>query len=120
MLTATQIGTVGETAVKLHFLKMGYEVFIGDDNTSCDMIVLNTKTNEMKRVEVKTTRIRTRADTGWTVGIRKKKRGSHGIPFDNSKVELLVIYVEPVDKIIIFDSKDIKTTCNFIVRDSML
>lgn len=113
---STQLGTVGETTVKLYFLKRGHEVYTGDDNTSCDFIALNPSKGVTKRVEVKTTRRRNKGDTAWIVDIRR----SYGdLPFDPSLVDLLAVYIEPVDEIRIFDAKDITQKTSLTLTDNV-
>ncbi len=113
---STQLGTIGEATVKLYFLKRGFEVYTGDDNTSCDFLTLNPATGIMKRVEVKTTRRRNKNDSAWVVDIRK----SYGdTPFNPSMVDLLAVYIEPVDEIRIFKSEDISNGTLLTLKDNV-
>lgn len=114
---ALQLGIVGETTVKLYFLKRGFEVYVGDDNTYFDFIIHNPKTNEIKTVEVKTTRSRSKDNKSWRVDIRKRR--SVTLNFDSSKVDLLAVYIEPVDEIRIFKGKDIKQLTELRLTDNV-
>lgn len=112
----TQLGTIGETTVKLYFLKRGLEVYTGDDNTYYDFLIHDPKTSKIKSVEVKTTRRRNKSDTAWIVDIRKKY-GSE--PFAKDKVDLLAVYIEPVDEIRIFKGCDVKQLTLMTLPDNV-
>lgn len=116
MQEGTQLGNIGEAVVKLYFLKRGYEVYTGDDNTYFDFIVHNPSTGHTKSVEVKTTRRRTKNDKAWMVDIRR----SYGnLPFDGSKVDLLAVYIQPVDEVRIFKGSEVKTTTLMTLSDNV-
>ena len=114
---STQLGTIGETVVKLEFLRKGYEVYIGDDNTYLDFVVLNMVTHELSKVEVKTTRRRNTTNTGWIIDLRR----SYGdFPFENDKVDYVAVYIEPLDRVKILDAKKITVKSSLTILDTDL
>lgn len=111
------LGVVGEAFVKLQLLRKGYEVYIGDDCTSVDMIALHPETRQILRVEVKTTRRRNTNDSGWFTDIRSSYSDAN---FDSEKVDVLAIYIEPLDRVLFIPSKTIKTKTSVLIKDSEL
>lgn len=102
-------GSIGEIATQLEFLKLGYEVYSpATDNAKYDFIV--HKDGNLKTVEVKSTSVK-RGDY-WVVQlkrVRSNKNENKILNFDNSQVDYLAIYIEPLEKVVIYKAKDVKT-----------
>jgi len=114
---STQLGTIGETVVKLEFLRKGFEVYTGDDNTYLDFIVRDIKKGRLSKVEVKTTTRRNKNNTGWIVDIRR----SYGdLPFEKENLDILAVYLEPIDRVKIFDANKIELKSMMTILDTEL
>lgn len=102
-------GSVGEIATQLAFLKRGYEVYSpATDNAKYDFLV--HKDGLIETVEVKSTSVK-RGEL-WRVQlkrVRSNKNENRIMNFDNSQVDYLAVYIEPLDKVIIYKAKDIKS-----------
>lgn len=112
-------GSVGEIAAQLSFLKQGYEVYAPvTDNTTFDFMV--HRDGILETVEVKSTNTRTRQDTGWVVQLKstRSNRNTNRIKnFDNTKMDYLSVYVEPLDKIITYRTLDVQSKSALVIRD---
>lgn len=116
-LVGGRLGIIGETVVKLDLLRRGFEVYIGDDNTTVDMIAMHLDTSKVLKLEVKTTRRRNESDTGWIVDIRK----SYGdLPFDHEDVDFLAVYLEVVDTVVYLPTASFKETTQVTIKDNSL
>ena len=118
MNTVTQ-GNIGLIASCLEFNRQGYNVFTPlTENAPFDIVVeLN---GILKRVEVKSSTRRNKANTGWLVHIkqvRPNKNKNIINKFDNTKTDLLSVYIIPTNKVYIFESKDIKVKTELVVYD---
>lgn len=102
-------GSVGEIATQLDFLKRGYEVYSpATDNAKYDFLV--HKDGLIETVEVKSTSVK-RGEL-WRVQlkrVRSNKNENRIMNFDNSQVDYLAVYIEPLDKVVIYKAKDIKS-----------
>ncbi len=111
-----QIGNLGECKVKFELLKKGFEVYTGDSRSLLDMIIRNPKDDKILRVEVKTTQTRAEFDGGWTVRIANRTK-FEDTPFQKESVDILAIYLEPIDKVLFLDAKTVLTTHKLTVHD---
>lgn len=105
---SSKVGSLGEMKAACYFLENGYEVFFQfDGKAPFDFILF--KDNAFKTVSVKTTSTKTYGN--WTVqlkSIRSNKTKNRIENFDNSIIDFLVIYIKPIDKLIVYDAKTIK------------
>ena len=71
--------------------------------------MISSKEGILYRIEVKSTLKRNKS--GFYIiqlrSVRSNKTKNGVYPFDNSKIDLLGIYLEDIDKVIIYDSKSI-------------
>ncbi len=71
--------------------------------------MISSKEGILYRIEVKSTLKRNKS--GFYIiqlrSVRSNKTKNVVYPFDNSKIDLLGIYLEDIDKVIIYDSKSI-------------
>lgn len=115
-------GDLGEIKAASHFMHRGYQVFYCLGKGSFDLVVTEDGT-KLERVEVKCTKTRTKTDTGWVVQIKslRPNRSKTTIKrFDSTRSDLLVVFIEPIDRIVVFKSSDIKTTCALTILDTDL
>lgn len=109
-------GRLGELKVAAYFTSLGYPVFTQVSGGSPYDLVVEIN-GELKRVEVKTTR--TKSNSGKyvvqikSVRINKGRNKING--FNNSKCDILAIYIIPKDKVILIDSKEIKSNSSLTV-----
>lgn len=116
-MSPEDLGNVGELVAQTYFVKMGYEVYIGQGGTYYDFIAVKAKGHipEIVRVEVKSTQIRNKSDSGWIFNIRK----SHGdLHFDNTKVDVLCCYIGPLDALHVIDAKDVTQKREYLILDT--
>jgi hypothetical protein len=110
-----RLGVVGETVVKLRLLLLGYEVYVGDDNTSVDLIALNPVLGTPLKIEVKTVKIRRNSsNTGYKVDLRK---GYSEEPLRTSRVDFVAIYVEPKNVVVFLPSTLVDGKTSFTLKD---
>lgn len=112
-------GALGELAAMKHFLSEGYEIYSAvTDSSTFDMLLV--KDNTVLKVEVKTTSTRNRSDTGWEVqlkSVRSNRTTNRIVNFESTKTDLLVVYVTTLDKLYVFNSKDIMQKTAMVIND---
>jgi hypothetical protein len=115
-------GSLGEIATMKHFLAAGFEVYTAiTDSSTYDMVI--AKGGTLSRVEVKSTRCRNKANTGWIAqirSIRSNKTTNRKIHFDKSKIDILAIYIEPLDRIVTIEARNISQRAAITLMDSGL
>jgi len=115
----TQQGSLSESKVISYFIEKGYDVFIQFSGKSpFDLIICKNK--KLQKVEVKSTIRRTKYDTGWAVGLkstRSNKTTNTIHNFDNSKIDLLAVFIVPKNEVRIFNSKKITTKTELVILD---
>lgn len=111
-LDSNLIGSLGESRAQTEFIKRGYEVYIGTSNAYYDFVA--NKDGKLLRVEVKATTRRNKSNTGWIFDIR---RSFGDLPFDNTKIDRLCLYIQPLDILLIRDSKKVTQKTEFLVLD---
>ena len=115
-------GALGELAAMKHFLTLGYEVYTAVTDSSTYDIIL-AKDGLLQRVEVKTTAARTKNDKGWVVQlkrVRPNKTQNKIHPFDSSRIDLLAVYITPLDRVVVFDARDLHQRATLSVLDIQL
>jgi Holliday junction resolvase-like predicted endonuclease len=115
-------GALGELAAMKHFLGLGYEVYTAVTDSSTYDIIL-TKDGQLYRVEVKTTAARTKNDKGWVVHlkrVRPNKTQNKIHPFDSSRIDLLAVYITPLDRVLIFEARKLQQRSTLSILDEQL
>lgn len=104
----TWLSNLAENKVAGYFLYHRYDVFTPfGGKTKSDIVVI--KDDIIYRVQVKGTETTKSDKAGWTVQLRsiRSNRTKNVIhKFDASKSDLIGIYIEPEDRIVILPSKD--------------
>lgn len=96
-------GNIGEAKALQYYIENGYEVYLPFGTaTKCDMVVV--KDNKSQRVSVKT--CGSKVNGSYVVRIRQGKLNKQE-PFDKEASDILFVYIVPLDKVFIFDSKTI-------------
>lgn len=100
-------GSLGEISVQKELLKLGYEVYSPvSDNTKYDLIAV--KGTEVFRVEVKTTSRQVAGNYKVQIKkVRSNKSENKITPFDNSEVDILAVYIEPEDIVVLYEAKSL-------------
>ena len=120
MLSTTDAGRLGEAAAFKHFVGDGWYVFLDASGKSpVDMVVM--KNNLCKTVQVKTTSYK--VNNRWLVQIKtvRPNRTTNKVThFDPNSVDLLVVYIIPEDRVIVYESATItqRTQLSIPVQDS--
>lgn len=100
------------------FVRQGYEVYSPiTDNTLCDMVVL--KDGKLSRVEVKSTKSPEQRSGAYKIQLKRVRsnRTENIIRyFDNSSVDILAIYLEDIDKVILMDSLTVIPKTELTIR----
>ena len=102
-----KVGSLGEISVQKEFILSGYEVYSPvTDNTKYDLIV--SKSGKVYTVEVKSTN--RKVGDFYRVQIKKvrsNKTRNVVTRFDNTQVDLLAVYIEPEDVVIVYKAEEI-------------
>lgn len=100
-------GSLGEISTQKEFILCGYEVYSPvTDNTEYDLLV--SKGGEVFTVEVKSTKRKVAGFYRVQIKkVRSNKTRNTITRFDNTKVDLLAVYIEPEDKVIVYKAKEI-------------
>lgn len=103
-------GRFAEIKAISYFVENGYEVYVPfSNNSKYDLLV--AKDNKVSRISVKYTSTK-RGVNSWTVDLRQISRRKNYInieKFNNLLFDLLAIYIEQLDKIVIIEAKNLKT-----------
>lgn len=101
-------GNLAEAKALSYLVQNGYEVFLPfADNGSVDLIAI--KDNIIYRVSVKSTSSRTKHGT-WAVTLKTVSRRKDTVvvnQFDKTKVDKLIVYVIPEDRIVELATTDL-------------
>jgi Holliday junction resolvase-like predicted endonuclease len=110
---------MGKAKAILYFISQGYDVFTEFEGKSpFDFIV--HKENVLKRVEVKTTKTKSRNKNGWVFQlkrVRPNKTQTKIYKFSNNQCDILALYVQPIDVLLIKISSDIKATSGLTISN---
>lgn len=107
-------GRLAEAKAVAHFAEWGCEVaLVMGDNTSCDMIILSN--GIPLRVEVKAGVVRKGSKVPMaTLGSKKSK----SLPVDTSRFDLLAIYLDSEDRVLVWDAVDIDVSYTWTVTEA--
>ena len=116
------ISTIGKFKAATHLMACGYDVFMEVDGKSPFDLVAH-KDGELQRVEVKTTTRRSKYNTGWEVQLKsvrsnKTKNVIHN--FSTENCDILVVYIMPLDKVCMYNTKDITQKTSLIILDTQI
>ncbi len=111
------IGNLGEAKVLAYFVENEYQVYLPfQDNGEHDMVV--SKDSKLQTVSVKSTSVK--SGSGYLVQLRTvSRRKDNGVivkKFDNSSVDLLAVYIQPEDRVMIISGLDVKATSAVVVK----
>lgn len=118
MDSKTKQGSIGEAKVICKLLEEGYSVFTQfSGKASFDMIA--EKDGELKRIEVKSTRTKSKSKNYWSVQLKKvrpNRSQNKIVRFDKNQCDILAVYIEPEDKVVLINSDTINQTCQLSVE----
>ena len=118
---STEIGDIGELKAQMYFLQKGYEVYTGHvGNTYYDFVAIKSRhidKPKVLKIEVKSTTVRNKSDSGWTFNIRKSFGDIH---FDKTKVDYLCCYIEPLDKLFVVKASEVAQKREYLITDKQL
>ena len=120
MHPTNRLGFIGEVKAITEFLKLDFNIYtpLSDGNDQVDFIA--QRDNKLIKVEVKSTsskdkRYKNNSYQAWL----KSNRNGKARYFDSSKSDILAIYVEPLDTVCFFKSKDIINKNGISLRAGM-
>ena len=111
-------GSLGEIAVAKELIKQGYEVYSGITyNTKYDLLaILN---GQIYRVEVKSTKQPEKRSGAYKIGLKRTRSNTKKNTiylFDNTEVDILGVYLEDIDKVMLFEARAIKAKSALTIR----
>lgn len=99
-------GRLAEAKVVTYLLESGYEVYLPfSDNSKYDVLAI--KDGAVKRISTKFTSVKKQSGS-WVVEMRQIYRGKNIInidKFDNTKCDLIAVYIGPIDKVVLVDAQ---------------
>ena len=81
------------------------------------------KDGKLLRVEVKSTTQRTRNNSGWMVelkSVRSNKTINKIYNFSKDRCDILIVFIEPINKVLLFNSSEISTTSAMTISDKSI
>lgn len=110
-------GNIGEAKVLTYFIENEYDVYLPfQENGECDMIVC--KDGILYRVSIKFTS--QKSNQGFAVELRNvsRRKDNQVIVKDFNKqfIDLLAVYIQPLDKVVVIETKDIKGKNSIVVH----
>lgn len=117
MDTKTKIGNLGELRVAYELTKLDYEVYTGfGGKTSCDLLVV--KDGIVEKVQIKSTSYKNRYGSWYVMvqTVRSNKNLNVVKPYDKSLYDILAVYIEPEDRVIIYRSADVMVTSGLTIK----
>lgn len=115
-MTRRKKGKIGESKVLCELIEQDYDIYLPySDGTPFDLIA--SKDNKLYRVSIKYTSF---FDKGaWVVGLRNVSRRNNGEvcvkKFDKNSCDILAVYIQPENRIVLIESKNISATCSLAV-----
>ena len=118
MYPTARLGFIGEVKAITEFLKLGFNIYtpLSDGNDKFDFIA--HKDGELIRVEVKSTSFKRCDNCGYLVYL-KSNRNRKRHYFNPSKSDILAAYIEPLDVVCFFKSKEIINKSDISLRDKI-
>lgn len=116
------LGSLGKAKVICKFIEENFDVFTELDGKSPFDLVVH-KENVLFRVEIKTTETRNKANTGWSIQIKKvrpNKTGNKITNFSPEQCDILAIYIKPIDTVVLINSSDIKVKTELLIFDKQI
>lgn len=118
------LGAIGKSRSASELMRIGYHVYQEYDGKSpVDLLAYDADKDSVLKVECKSTKTRSRNDTGWVVqlkSVRANTKGNRLVPFNNKRCDLLAIYIEPTDEVIIINSSEINSKSSILVSDKLI
>ena len=115
---------LGELKAIEYFIKNGFEIYKQyTGKESVDLVTI--KDDKIYRIECKSTSKRCDNDQCWTVKLFKSRHnhtGSKSILFKTwkKKIDLLTIYIEPIDYLLVYHKDEIKVDWNLRINDEII
>ncbi len=119
MINTNQLGTIGELKSILVFMEMGYSIYSPlSGKESYDFIAC--KNDQLIRVQVKSTSKPDRygSYTATLKSVRPNRTKTRVIKFDNSKCDILAVYIKPLDVVCFVHSLEVKATHVIAFREN--
>jgi hypothetical protein len=107
-------GNLAEGKAIGYFINQGYLVSI-PFGTSCPYDLIVEKEGVCKRVSIKSTSNKEN-NVAYSVNLFQVGRKKKAIPFNNKSSDLLLIYISPEDKFVLFNTSEIKSKYSINVR----
>jgi len=103
----TRLGALAEAKVIAHFLEQGFEVYTSVTGKS-EVDLILCKDRVLTKVSVKcATQVIGKIVRVQLQSVRSNKTENRIIKFDPTSCDILAVYLAPIDKVKIFNAKDI-------------
>lgn len=120
MLSTNQLGNLGESKAITKFIEEGFDIFTQFSGHNPFDFVIH-KDSKLYKVEVKTTTTKTN-NNSYIVYIEGTAYGPDRSikhkPLDVDNVDILVVYIQPIDTLCFFHMKDLDNKCSITLRET--
>lgn len=112
-------GRLGEIKVATYLMSKGFDIFI-PFGSSTEVDLVGIKNRRVFKIQVKSTKTRERTNkNSWVVQLKSVRSNTSNViinNYDNSKYDLLAVYIIPEDRIRIFLSKNINNKSSIQIK----
>ena len=119
MLSTNQLGNLGESKAITKFIEEGFDIFTQFSGHNPFDFVIH-RDSKLYKVEVKTTTVKTN-NNSYTVYIEGTAYGPDRSikhkPLDVDNVDVLVVYIQPIDTLCFFNTGDLDNKCSITLRE---
>lgn len=123
MIDTFKAGGIGEIQALADLSREGFIVFVPvSDGSPIDIVAIKPKTLNTFKVEVKTTKYSINGKD-WIVQlkrVRSNKTVNRVYPFNNTIVDILAVYISPLDRVVFYRAKDIQAKTAITIKGSDL
>lgn len=120
-MNSVEVGRLGEIKVITALVEQGYEVYTPfGGNTTYDLLAV--KDLGVYRVEVKTVMAKNKSGT-YSINIKRTRHNSKGntiYPFDNTKIDMLAVYIHPITSVMFLDPKEVSSLYTLTIGEKLM
>lgn len=113
-----KVGLLAEAKVLAYLIEKDIEPYLPfADNGPVD--ILGIQNTRVLKISVKSTNKKSKYNS-WTVELRTVSRRKESIcikEFDNSKCDILAVYIQPLDRVILLDAQKIKSKSGLSIME---
>ena len=117
-MNTNKLGTIGELKAITSFVEQGFSIYAPlSGKEHYDFIAC--KDNLMLRIQVKSTSVKTKSGSysAMLKSVRPNRSKSILLPFDNTKSDILVVYISIKDTLCFVKTSEVKTVSSLTFRE---